>query len=220
MESEFVADPALHLSHRERSRIRAEQSEARAGEDCEPCRRIVTPPHPRLRADTRNLTSPRWGEVSSGTTVRRPRGSASGVASPSPPLELGAISTSVSACWRLSARATVCRVSGEASGAERGLEQRLGLGGRRRRARRAVGDVEALRQAVDPGGLLVGIAVRRRRTPQRLAEQACASSGRRGLGRNAERAPGRDQPLARPLELLRRRRPRPRAPRSAPWRSP
>ena len=115
----------------------------------------------------------------------------------------GDISSSASACGRLSARAMVCA--------------RLGRGQRAERRRRPapadravadalgelVGDVEPLRQPVEPGRFVVGEALRRRRPPQRLAQQRCAPAAcaRYRAARRRSSAQRRHDPFARPLEL-------------------
>ena len=82
----------------------------------------------------------------------------------------GAMTRSASAWLRLSARATVWRVSAEASGPSP-LSSSASGSAPRHAAGKFVGDIDAVRHAVDPGRFGVGLAVRRRRPPQRLAER-------------------------------------------------
>ena len=84
----------------------------------------------------------------------------------------GAISSSVSACGWLSARAIALARLGRGERAERRLGDRLrDRAARPTRCAKCIGDVEPLRQAVEPGRIVVGKALGRRRPPQRLAEQ-------------------------------------------------
>ena len=82
----------------------------------------------------------------------------------------------------------------------------------RPRAARAVGDVEPLREAVDPGRSRrrspSGADGRHSGSPSRCAPAGCGAC-RRGVTPTARRRA--DDPLARPLELGARRRPRPPA---------
>src|SRR5215472_16500641 len=76
----------------------------------------------------------------------------------------GAMTSRAKAWVRLSARAMT-----RGDGTEPALQQRRWIGGRRVSGK-LVGNVEPVRDAVDPGRFGIGPAVRRRRPPQRFAE--------------------------------------------------
>ena len=120
----------------------------------------------------------------------------------------GAISSSASACGLLSARATVlARLRRRRAARARRRTPRIGRAAGHA-VRKLIGDVEPLRQAVEPGGVVVGKALRRRRPPQRLAEQVVRLHHRSDVGRPAPMArSARRDPFARPLEPCARRRP-------------
>ena len=116
----------------------------------------------------------------------------------------GAISSNVSACWRLSARATACACRARRAGRARLAIDGIRLDRSGDALGDAVGDVEPLRQAVDPGRLLVGKAFRRRRAPQRARrDRPAPPARRRGSGATPIARQADDQPLARTLELVR-----------------
>ena len=111
----------------------------------------------------------------------------------------GAISAMVIACWRLSARATARRVSVRRS-ARAVLDHLLRIDGRLRARRNDAGEIEPLREPVDPGGLVVK-AFGLRRAPQRLAQRGAPAGPARRPGMSGCGAAHGGEPLVRPLEL-------------------
>ncbi len=92
---------------------------------------------------------------------------------------------------------------------QRLLEHLARIGLRAHAARELIGDVEALRQAVEPGRALVGEPLGSRRPPQRLAQEVVRLHHRVDVGRrDARGAQHPDDPFARTLELGARRLPR------------
>src|SRR5262249_7744559 len=83
----------------------------------------------------------------------------------------GAISSRARACARLSARATVLRVSADASGPSPVSTSATGSNRSATRLAKLLAMSTRLRQAVDPCRLVIGEAVWSRRTPQRPAKQ-------------------------------------------------
>src|SRR5215212_11701928 len=92
--------------------------------------------------------------------------------------------------------------------AERGFEHHLGIDTILHPLRIEVGDVEALGEPIDPGCLVIGEALRRRRPPQRLAELSLRANHTDRIAPHAGRAPHRHDPLARTFELAARFGPR------------
>ena len=107
------------------------------------------------------------------------------------------------------ARDGVARL-GRGEGTEAGIDQRQRIHGGGDPRGKLIGDVEPAWHAVDPGRFRIGIAVRRRRPPQRLAEQALgAQHPADGIVRlHAGQAKHRDQPSRRNFKLAARRHPR------------
>ena len=96
----------------------------------------------------------------------------------------GDMNSSASACCRLSARATACRVSARHGRPEHRVHDEPGIDAAGDALGVVVGDVQPPAHAVDPGRLVIGIALGRRRAPQRLAEHGLAAgeAGRVRLG--------------------------------------
>ena len=66
---------------------------------------------------------------------------------------------------------------------------------------KSVGDVEPLRQTIQPGGIVVGKALRRRRPPQRLAQQVQPANNPLDIALLPRCAQSADNPFGRTLDL-------------------
>ena len=89
------------------------------------------------------------------------------------------MNSSASACCRLSARATACLTSPDTVDPSTVSMTYEGIDAIRHALGEVVGHVQPPSHAVDPGRLVVGIALGRRRAPQGLAED-CLSAGEAG----------------------------------------